>query len=178
MHVGLLLNLPAAVVLVGLAWRRLTCHEGGGGGGGLAREKRVVGRAVDSAAERAAALAAEAEASDARDWRRNVRQPEVEAAWEKFADRCETQGLETHSRLRGAVPWATLTHSLTHHGGGRVVFRSIIDEFVTSLWWKHITDDEQGPGAMRRSLLGLFGNLARRARKVDLAELLLRCRPR
>jgi len=51
---------------------------------------------------------------------------------------------------------------------------SIIQEFVTGLWWKHITDDAQGPGVMRRSLDGLFGNLARRARKVDLAELLLR----
>ena len=144
MHVGLLVNVPAAAVLVGLALRHLrvaeeawggggggraggsdslsvrwlageslripnsdrsTCHlpqsesggrsrlpwlGAGGGGAGRRHEKRAVARAADSAASRAAALVTDDDTTgDASEWRRHVRAPEVEAAWEQFSHRCE-----------------------------------------------------------------------------------------
>lgn len=50
----------------------------------------------------------------------------------------------------------------------------IVDEYVTSLWYRTITEDEDLPLALRRLLDACFAELAYRARAVDLPTLLLR----
>jgi len=53
----------------------------------------------------------------------------------------------------------------------------VVREFVTDLWYAPITPDAQFPNAVSRVLDVAFAELARRARRADLAELLLETAP-
>eukprot|EP00898_Chlorokybus_atmophyticus_P007493 jgi/Chlat1/7745/Chrsp66S07220 len=49
---------------------------------------------------------------------------------------------------------------------------AIIKEFVDDLWWCHITRDREGPAEAQKLVNGVCGEIARRARRIDLVALL------
>jgi len=50
--------------------------------------------------------------------------------------------------------------------------RSVIDEFVTSLWYSTITPDQEVPEELRILLNGVIAEVAIRAKHVNLVTLL------
>lgn len=52
--------------------------------------------------------------------------------------------------------------------------RSVIDEFVTNMWYNSITPDQEVPEELRILLNGVIAEVASRAKRVNLITLLSR----
>lgn len=52
--------------------------------------------------------------------------------------------------------------------------RSVIDEFVTDMWYASITSDKEAPEELRILLNGVIAEVASRAKRVNLITLLSR----
>ena len=55
--------------------------------------------------------------------------------------------------------------------------QSPLSQFVYDIWWGQLTPNHEFPAQVRRILNHAFGELAARARRIDLRDVLLLCAP-